>query len=72
MTCLIDHSETSRHIVIWSLLRNFDSHRIAHCISGEIFVPCGMAIKQLASVAQNITRDILFTGHYITETLENY
>ena len=67
MTRLIDRSETSTHIAIWSLLRNFDSRRMVHCISDEIFVPRGMTTKQLASAAQN---DILFTRHPNSETLE--
>ena len=64
ITRLIDRSETSRHIAIWSLLRNFDSRRIAHCISDEILVRRGMTTEQLVSAAQKITGDI-----YIYRTL---
>jgi hypothetical protein len=67
MTRLIDRSETSTHIAIWSLLRNFDNRRMVHCISDEIFVPRGMTTEQLASAAQN---NILFTGHPNSETFE--
>jgi hypothetical protein len=72
MTRLIDRSETPTHIAIWSHLRNFDSRRMAHCISDEIFVPRGMTTEHLASAVQKITGDILFTGHSNSEILETY